>query len=66
MSLERLAVRGERVAADATVRARDRLIARADPPPGVQVASVPDGIALSGKRLRHRFVTDPKLRNLIR
>lgn len=66
MSLERLAARGQRIGAEAVERARDRLIARAEAPPGINIATLPDGIALSGKRLRHRFVTDPKLRNIIR
>lgn len=66
MSLERLAARGERVGVEAAERARDRLIARAEAPPGINIAPLTDGIALSGKRLRHRFVTDPKLRNFVR
>ncbi len=66
MSLERLTARGEQAGAAAAIRARDRLIARAIVPPGLELAPVPEGIALSGKRLRHRFVTDPKWRDVIR
>jgi hypothetical protein len=66
VSLAKLAVQGTRIAAKAAERARDRIITRAIPPPGVEIAPAPEGIVLSGKRVRHRFVTDPYFRNLIR
>ncbi len=66
MSLEPLAARGERIGVDAAARVRDRMIANAVLPAGIDIASAPEGIALTGKRLRHRFVTDPDVRNLIR
>lgn len=66
MSLERLAARGEAIGSDAVERVRDRLIARANPPHGVAIAATAQGIELSGKRLRHRFITDPDLRNFAR
>lgn len=66
MSLERLAARGEAVGTNAAERARDRLAARASLPPGVDIAPSPQGIVLSGKRLRRRYITDPELRNFAR
>ena len=66
MSLEALAARGEAIGVDAAERTRDRLIARANMPHGVDIASSPQGIVLSGKRLRRRYVTDPELRNFAR
>ena len=45
---------------------RDAQIARlaqVTPPPGITVARSEDGIVLSGKRLRRRFITDPVLRS---
>ena len=33
------------------------------PPPGVTITRTSDGIVLSGKRLRRRFVTDASLRS---
>ena len=45
---------------------RDAQIARlaqVTPPPGITVARSEDGIVLSGKRLRRRFITDPVFRS---
>lgn len=38
-------------------------LAQLTPPPGITVAPTEDGIVLSGKRLRRRFITDPALRS---
>ena len=32
-------------------------------PPGVEVKALPDGVELSGKRLKRRMIDDPQLRN---
>ena len=32
-------------------------------PPGVEVKALPDGVELSGKRLKRRMIDDPNLRN---
>ncbi len=40
----------------------ERLV-QVTPPPGITVARSEDGIVLSGKRLRRRFITDPVLRS---
>ena len=38
-------------------------LAQVTPPPGITVTRTVDGIVLSGKRLRRRFITDPALRS---
>ena len=55
---------------DAANRRADHLLIRlirhlaARPvPPGVEVKALPDGIELSGKRLKRRMIDDPNLRN---
>jgi hypothetical protein len=59
----------ERLQAAASKRA-DRLLMRViarlavrPAPPGVEVKALPDGVELSGKRLRRRMIDDPELRN---
>jgi hypothetical protein len=59
----------ERLQAAASKRA-DRLLMRviarlaARPvPPAVEVKALPDGVELSGKRLKRRMIDDPNLRN---
>jgi hypothetical protein len=59
----------ERLQAAASKRA-DRMLMRvihrlaARPvPPGVEVKALPDGVELSGKRLKRRMIDDPNLRN---
>lgn len=32
-------------------------------PPGVEIKALPDGVELSGKRLKRRMINDPALRN---
>lgn len=51
-------------------RQADRLLVQAirhlsdrPAPPGVDVSPLPDGVALTGKRLKARLVEDPVLRN---
>lgn len=59
---EKLAAHTQELGQDAVQRTIDRLV-RSPPPPGVQVEASPDGIVLSGKRLRRRMIDDPQLRN---
>lgn len=66
MSLETLAARGEAIGVEAADRTRDRLIASANLPSDVDIAASSQGIVLSGKRLRRRYITDPDLRNFAR
>jgi hypothetical protein len=63
--LEKLTATGERIANAAVARQIERLAAT-PVPPGVDIAPSPQGIILSGKRLRRRYVTDPQLRNFAR
>jgi hypothetical protein len=32
-------------------------------PPGVEIKALPDGVELSGKRLKRRIIDEPDLRN---
>jgi hypothetical protein len=66
MMLTRLQGRLASIATAAASAARDRIIARVQPPRGVQVSASDGGITLSGRRLRRRFITDPSLRRLLR
>lgn len=40
-----------------------RRLASQPVPPGVEVKALPDGVELSGKRLKRRMIDDPHLRN---
>ena len=62
---EKLNAAVERSAADAVSRQITRLAAKPTPP-GVSAEASDDGITLSGKRLRRRYITDPNLRNFVR
>lgn len=66
MSLEGLQPRAEKLGDDAARAARDRILERIDPPPGVRAQAIDGGIAFTGKQLRRRFITDPDLRNFAR
>lgn len=66
MSLKRLTAWAETAGAEAAERMRDRLIVDARLPSDVNIAPLPQGILLSGKRLRRRFVTEPELRNFVK
>ena len=43
--------------------ARTERLAETAPPPGITVTRTEEGIVLSGKRLRRRFITDVVLRS---
>jgi hypothetical protein len=60
--LEKLTAAAERRAATAVARQIERL-AKTPTPPGVRAEPTDGGIALTGKALRRRMLTDPKLRN---
>ena len=62
---EKLNAAVERSAADAVSRQITRLATKPKPP-GVSAEAGDDGIILSGKRLRRRYITDPNLRNFAR
>ena len=40
-----------------------RHLAARPAPPGVEVKALPDGVELSGQRLKRRMIDDPNLRN---
>lgn len=40
-----------------------RHLAARPAPPGVEVKALPDGVELSGKRLKRRIIDEPNLRN---
>ncbi len=58
--------RAEMLGKRAADKARDHIIAANPLPVGVTAEPIESGILLSGKRLRHRFITDPQLRNYAR
>jgi hypothetical protein len=66
MSFEALLARGQSIGDKAQNKVRDQILARADLPDGVAARAVPGGIAITGKRLRHRMMTDTNLRNFAR
>lgn len=59
---ERLKAAADRHADRLLMRVICRLAAR-PVPPGVEVKALPDGVELSGKRLKRRMIDDPTLRN---
>jgi hypothetical protein len=59
---ERLQAAASRSADRLLMRLIARLAAR-PAPPGVEVKALPDGVELSGKRLKRRMIDDPDLRN---
>ena len=62
---EKLNAAVERSAADAVSRQITHLATK-PLPPDVSADASDDGITLSGKRLRRRYITDPNLRNFVR
>jgi hypothetical protein len=62
---ERLSTRAARLAEDVKDKTIADIAAR-PVPAGVSATATPDGVTLSGKRLRRRFLNDPALRNFAR
>ena len=60
--LERLQAAANRHADRLLIRLIHRLSTR-PVPPGVELKALPDGVELSGKRLKRRMIDDPHLRN---
>ena len=60
--LERLQAAASKQADRMLMRVIRRLAAR-PVPPGVEIKALPDGVELSGKRLKRRMINDPALRN---
>lgn len=65
MILENLTTIAQARAARAQAAAIRRL-AETPTPPGITAQAIDGGIALSGKALRRRYITDPDLRNFTR
>jgi hypothetical protein len=59
---ERMIAKAQALAAQRCNAQIARLM-KVTPPPGITVTRTEDGIVLSGKRLRRRFITDPVLRS---
>jgi hypothetical protein len=59
---ERLQAAADKHADRLLMRVIRRLAAR-PVPPGVEIKALPEGVELSGKRLKARMIDDPKLRN---
>lgn len=62
MMFERLQLAASKRADWMLMRAIARLASR-PVPSGVETKALPDGVELSGKRLRRRLIDDPALRN---
>lgn len=63
--LDAVAARGRVLGEMLRRRAIDGLAAR-PVPPGVRIEASDGGVALTGKRLKRRFVTDARVRDLLR
>lgn len=63
--MERLLKRGQAIGEARAEAAVDALMARPFPP-GIQVERASTGITLSGRGLRRRYVTEARLRAVIR
>lgn len=63
--LDALAARGRALGEMLKRRTIDRLAER-PVPPGIWIEASDDGVILAGKRLRRRFVTDARVRELLR
>lgn len=59
---EQLLSKAQTVAAERQSAQIDRL-ANETPPPGITITRTDEGVVLSGKRLRRRFITDATLRS---
>jgi hypothetical protein len=60
--LDRLQAAASKQADRMLMRVIRRLAAR-PVPPGVEIKALPDGVELSGKRLKRRMIDDANLRN---
>lgn len=63
--LDAIAARGRVLGEMLRRRAIDRLAAR-PVSPGVRIEESDEGVVLTGKRLKRRFVTDARVRDLLR
>ena len=59
---ERIIRKAQAVATQKRNAQIERLV-QVTPPPGITITRTEEGAVLSGKRLRHRLITDPALRS---
>lgn len=63
MKLQQTEARGDAIGRRAAAQVTERIVRRGNVPPGVTIAATQGGIAVSGKRLRSRWINDAELRN---
>ncbi len=66
MSFEALEAHAAKTGKRAAIAARDRILAETNPPAGVKLEAISDGILLTGPALRRQVIDDPHLRNFTR
>ncbi len=66
MKFEKLIERAKRMALKLAQREIARILAKQDLPKDMKVGPAEGGVALEGKKLKSRFVTDPKVRDVTR
>ncbi len=63
MKLAQTEARGDEIGRRAAAQVTERIVRRANVPPGVAITATVGGIAVSGKRLRSRWINDAELGN---
>jgi hypothetical protein len=66
MKFEKLLARAKRIALKLAQREIACILAKTDRPADVKVSASEDGVALEGRNLKARVVTDPSVRNIAR
>ena len=66
MAFETLIAKAKRLALRLAAKEIERILAKDDLPKDVTAEATPDGVVLSGKRLKRRAVTDPRVRDVAR
>jgi hypothetical protein len=66
MKFDKLFAKAKRAALKLAKREIERILAKPDKPAGVTMTATDQGIALEGKDLKSRAVTDPAVRDIAR
>lgn len=66
MAFDTILKAAKRIGLRLAKREIERIIAKQDLPKGVTAEATPEGVVLSGKKLKRRAVTDPKVRDIAR
>ena len=66
MAFENLLGHAKRLALQLVGREIERILAKGDLPKDVTAEATPEGVVLSGKKLKRRAVTDPRVRDVAR